>query len=142
MAKYVKKSQRFKLDGLKVRDGKKSLEVHVTSRDIAKGVPHDPCRCAFAKALMRTTGAQQARVHSSRIYLEQNGVYRRYLVTKGMTEQLELFDRTGDMGEGVYEIVPVPPSQKLQTTFEPTGKGAPRGPRRLLKRDRPAYRSA
>jgi hypothetical protein len=52
-------------------------------------------------------------VNPTRTYVEHNGVYLRYFTPVGVKEQIELFDRTGKMGPGVYTIKPVAPTHKF-----------------------------
>jgi hypothetical protein len=138
----MKRHQRSKVDGYPVVDATKPLEVHVTQRDIRKGKP-SACDCAFAVAIRRTYGAERVRVNASRVYVEQGGVYRRYRTPEGMFEQIELFDRTGDMGPGVYTIPVMSPSHALGVVYY-----SRRRPRLgshdmhpLKKRDRPIYKA-
>lgn len=129
-----------KVDGLPVRDAKTPLEVHVRMKHIRKGKP-DPCACAFALALMEEHDAARARVHSSRVFVEHDGQYLRFLTPPGMTDQLELFDKTGKMGPGVYTLPVVPPSLRLGVDGPRTrsNRGPSRGPARLFMRERPKY---
>jgi hypothetical protein len=129
-----------KVDGLPVRDADTPLEVHVRMKHIRKGKP-DPCACAFALALMEEHNAERARVHCSRVFVEHNGEYLRYRTPPGMTDQLELFDKTGKMGPGVYTITVVPPSLRLgaDRPRESSKRGSSHGPARLFMRERPKY---
>lgn len=106
-------SQKDRVDGYKVEDADAAFEVHVTERDLARGKKKSPLACAIAVAIKRTTGAKQARVNPYRIYVEHDGVYLRFKTPAGIREQVELFDRTGKMGTGIFTIPLVSPSQRL-----------------------------
>lgn len=126
------------VDGLLVEDAAHPIDIEVTEMDIAKGRP-DPCECAFAVAIMRITGAKRARVQASRVYYEKGGKYMRLQVPQGMRAQLELFDRTGKMGPGVYTIPVVSESHALGTNHDKTGKGSLQSPPLMRKRVKVNY---
>jgi hypothetical protein len=93
-------------------------------------------------AIRRIYSAKHVRVNASKIYVERRGVLMRMRTPPGLLEQIELFDRTGDMGPGVYTIPLVSPAQALGTVHRsgrpPSLKGNHLRP--LKKRDRPVYR--
>lgn len=138
--KRYRKADR-KVDGYPVVDADGPLDVHVTQRDINKGRP-DACSCAFVVALKRTYGAKHGRVNASRTYVEQDGVLLRFRTPNGIFEQIELFDRTGDMGPGIYTLPPMNPADRLDAprrkyeALKLTIRPAP-----LAKRARPVYRA-
>ena len=115
MSKRVSKSV-HKLDGLQVYDTDEPIEFELTEQDISRGKKKDPLKCGFAIALQREFDAKQVRVNPSRTYVEHNGVYLRYFTPVGVKEQIELFDRTGKMGPGVYTVKPMPPALRFGAT--------------------------
>jgi hypothetical protein len=128
-----------KVDGYAVVDGERPLEVHVKQADINRGKP-SACDCAIAVAIRREHGAKHVRVNATKIYIERSGVLHRYRTPPGIFDQIELFDRTGQMGPGIYTIPPVPESNRLGAEFRGVaGPHARRSPP-LKKRDRPVYR--
>jgi hypothetical protein len=139
MARRNRRIGKRKVDGYPVIDAATPLEVHVQQRDINRGRP-SACECAIAKAIMRETGAQHVRVNATRIFIEKNGVLHRYKTPRGIFEQIELFDRTGDMGPGVYTIPPIDPAHALGAVFKSERAPGLRNVKPLKKRDRPIYR--
>ena len=133
---------RHRVDGYPVEDASKPLEVRITQRDISRGKP-SACECAIAVAIKRIYGAKHVRVNATKIYVERRGRLLRLRTPKGILEQIELFDRTGDMGPGVYTIPLVSPAHALGTVHRSDRPPGLRGHhlRPLRKRDRPIYKS-
>jgi hypothetical protein len=101
------------------------------------------CECAIAMAIKCIYGAKHVRVNATKIYVERRGRLLRLRTPKGIFEQIELFDRTGDMGPGVYTIPPVSPAHALGTVHKSDRPSGLRGHhlRPLKKRDRPVYKA-
>jgi len=128
-----------KLDGYHVVDANRILEFNVTQRDVNKGKP-SACECAIAVAIMRELGAKRVRVNATRAYVERNGKYVRYKVPRGLLEQIELFDSRGDMGTGVFQLVPFSESSRLGVRHRSDNPPGTNTYRALKKRDRPIYK--
>jgi len=102
----------MKINGLPVKDGKRTIELLVTERDVKRATVKDPTNCAAAVACKRALGASEARVHVGRTYLRFNGHWERYLTSHPLRSEIIAFDRGGKFEAGTYKLVKMQPSRK------------------------------
>jgi hypothetical protein len=103
----------MKIAGVQVQDAKAPLTVEVTREDIKGASTKKPEACAVARAIVRETGAEAARVHLSRTYVKRNGSWRRYYTPNDVRSEVVAFDRGGKFEPGAYALMPMPPSARL-----------------------------
>ena len=109
------------IDGLPVLDGKRTLVIHVTRRDIRGASPRDPSDCAVARACRRELDVLEARVHLSRTYLRTNDTnWLRYVTPKAIRDELIAFDRGGRFEPVETALRPIWPSE-VQGTKRKSG---------------------
>ena len=106
------KRRHMKINGLPVKDGRKTIELLVTSGDIKRSTVKDPTNCAAAVACRRDFGASEARVHIGRTYLRFNGHWERYTTSPRLRAEIVAFDRGGKFQPGTYQLKKMQPSRK------------------------------
>ena len=102
----------MKIEGLPVKDAKKSAILHITPTDVKKGKVKDPSGCAAALACIRDLGASDAHVHVGRTYLRFNGHWTRYNTSQALRAEIVAFDRGGKFEPGEYRLIKIEPSRK------------------------------
>lgn len=102
----------MKINGLPVTDASKKLAVHITKRDVSLGATKDPGGCAAARAIVRQTGCQQARVHIGRTYIKFDNKWVRYATPPALRSEIVAFDRGGDFEPGDYTLHAIPPAKQ------------------------------
>lgn len=102
----------MKIEGLPVKDAKKSVALHITAADVKKGKIKNPSSCAAAVACVRSLGATEAHVHIGRTYLRFNGHWQRYLTSAALRAEVVAFDRGGKFEPGEYHLIKIQPSRK------------------------------
>ncbi len=102
--------KRMKINGLPVKNGKKSILLHITDSDVKKGKVKNPMGCAAAIACTRSLGASEARVHVGRTYLRYNGHWERYMTSDALRSEIVSFDRGGKFEPGDYMLLKLQPS--------------------------------
>lgn len=112
------------IGGLKIADATCPLTVHITARDIKGGRTKTPSNCAAARALVRETGCEEARVHIGRTYLKRGGKWVRYLTPRDLRDEIISFDRGGSFEPGKFTLKAVPTWLR-----SPHGKARPEGSR-------------
>lgn len=124
-----KKSQPIMtIDGLPVKDARKSVILHVTTGDIRKAKVKDPSACAAALACKRDLGAKEAQIHKSRTYLRFNGHWTRYLTPASLQAEIVAFDRGGRFEPGEHRLTKMAPSRPFNKKTGPRKtKGKLRG---------------
>lgn len=117
--KKAKNGNTLKVDGngdwLVVTDATADLYVFVTEGDIACATPHDPVRCAIAKALRRTVGdeAAAAEIHRTMAYVKARNddgawYWLRFWLPEKTRRLIAEFDRTKTANPGGYRLQAVP----------------------------------
>lgn len=116
------------LNGMRVRDAKRTMRLVITADDVAKSDKKDPTHCAAACALLRQH-LDEVRVHLSRIYTRKGKVWTRYITPRSMRQEIISFDRGGTFEPGVYILNKPQPTKSL-------GKGTGSGKRGKKKSKR------
>lgn len=119
------------IDGLPVKDAKKSVILAITAGDVKKGKVKDIGSCAAAVACKRQLGATEAHVHKTRTYLRYNGHWERYMTPQSLQAEIVAFDRGGKFEPGEHRLTKMAPSRPL---------GKKSGPRRDKGKKRQGYR--
>lgn len=101
----------LKIEGLPVRDAKKSVMLAITDGDVKKGKVKSPAGCAAAVACKRQLGATEAHVHKSRTYLRFNGHWVRYMTPQSLQAEIIAFDRGGKFEPGEHRLTKIQPSR-------------------------------
>lgn len=101
----------LKIEGKKVKDAKKRLQITITPQDVKYGAKKDANFCAAAMALMRQEGCDEAKVHATRTYVKKAGQWFRYETPPALRSEVVAFDRGGTFEPGEYELIPPRPSQ-------------------------------
>lgn len=107
-----KKIRHQKINGLPVKDGKKSISIMVTPQDIKRAHVKDPTMCVAALACRRELGCTEARVHIGRTYLRFNGHWDRYITSPNLRTEIVSFDRGGKFTPGEYALLKMQPSRR------------------------------
>lgn len=107
-----KKIRHQKINGLPVKNGKKSISIEVTDRDVKNATMKDPTNCVAAVACRRDLGCTEARVHVGRTYLRFNGHWERYLTSKNLRDEIIAYDRGGRFIPGEYVLMKMTPTKR------------------------------
>ena len=103
----------LEIDGLPVKDAKKSIRLEIMREDIANARKKDSNCCAVAKACTRGLNVKAVKVHLTRLYLNTDGkCFTRYIVSGAMRSEIIAFDRGGRFQPGMYNLA-VPDKTKL-----------------------------
>lgn len=95
----------MEINGKKVVDARKPVEIHITQRDALVGANKNPSGCAAALAAKRDiAGCVSARVHIGCVYIEQKNHWVRYLTPKALRTEIVAFDRGGSFQPGDYVL--------------------------------------
>lgn len=128
----------LKIDGLPVKDGKKSIVISISDRDVKNGTLKKPNSCAAALCCKRELGATEAHVHTSRVYLRFNGHWQRYLTSAALRAEIVAFDRGGRFEPGEYRLIRMQPSRQNDVSrTKKRGKGKKRQPYHMVTNVRP-----
>lgn len=111
------KGKVMRINGLPVVDAKRSIVLHITAQDIAKGKTKKPDSCAAALACKRQLGCTEVRVHVGRTYVRFNGKWHRYLTSQDLRTEIVAFDRGGKFEPGNYKLLKMQPSRKKDKKF-------------------------
>ncbi len=106
-----KKIRHQKINGLPVRNGKRSISIMVTPQDVKKAQVKDPTSCVAAIACRRELGCTEARVHIGRTYLRFNGHWDRYHTSPNLRSEIISYDRGGKFLPGEYVLRKMQPSK-------------------------------
>lgn len=101
------------IDGKKVKDGKRGVDLVITAADVREGRKRKPDCCAAALACMRQLKAPRALVHLSRVYIERPKFWERLMTPSNLRTEIVSFDRGHKFSEGTYTLAPVYESVKL-----------------------------
>lgn len=102
----------MKINGKKVVDATKSIEIKISKADTIKGASKDPGACAAARAAKRLPNCISARVHLGRVYIEHKDKWVRYKTGDALRSEVIVFDRGGSFEPGTYQINPPAPSDR------------------------------
>jgi hypothetical protein len=95
----------LEIDGLPVKDAKKSIRLEIMREDIANARKKNPNCCAVAKACTRGLNVKAVKVHLTRLYLNTDGkCFTRYIVGGAMRSEIIAFDRGGKFQPGMYNL--------------------------------------
>lgn len=122
------------INGLPIHDATKTIEIHITPRDILHAKRKQPASCAAAKCAVRTIDhVSDARIHLHCAYLLIGNTWRRYRTSLALRTELIAFDRGGKFMPGLYLLGAVPLSQRAnRKSGSSKNKNRPgKSPRRL-----------
>jgi len=95
----------LEIDGLPVKDAKKSIRIEIMREDIVNARKKDSTCCAVAKACKRGLNVKAVKVHLTRLYLNTDGkCFTRYIVSGAMRSEIIAFDRGGKFMPGMYNL--------------------------------------
>jgi len=98
-----------KIGEVKISNSHKGLRFKIGKADIENGQPNDPCNCAAARALKRTTGAKEVFVFRDVTYIyPKNNEPMRYHTSRALRLETIVFDRNGNFYPGEYDLEPMP----------------------------------
>lgn len=100
----------MEINGKKVINATKNLEIHIQPKDIDSAKTKDPGACAAALALCREYDCSQARVHLSVTYLEYKPHWVRYVTPDSLGREIVAIDRGGQFFPGTHTLKKIPPS--------------------------------
>ena len=116
---------------LEVKNSARQLRIDVTPNDIKKGKKLDPTSCAVAQCLLRSTNAEEVRVHRGVTYLKVGKVWQKYITSSAVRMETIIFDRGGTFMPGEYDLRPVPLSMLVPKKKSNGSKG--RGPKEAAR---------
>lgn len=103
-----------KIDGLPVKDAKKSIRILVTKKDIKKGKRKTVAGCPVANACCDNAKVLEARVHISRVYLRiDDKCWLRYIVPKNLRDNIAKFDNGSQFTSGTFTLTKAWPSEVI-----------------------------
>lgn len=122
------------INGLKVVDAEESVILRITNADIAKATKKNQRTCAAAIACMRQLHAKEVRVHLGRTYVRFGKIWRRYITSGALRDEIVAFDRGGTFRPGEFALHKIQPHRKLDKRWnaEKRRKYA----RRIIKKHR------
>lgn len=128
----------LQIDGLPVKDARKSVVITISDRDVKNGTLKKPNSCAAALCCKRELGATEAHVHTSRVYLRFNGHWQRYLTSAALRSEIVAFDRGGRFEPGEYRLIKMQPSRENdQNRAKKRGSGKKRQAYHVIQNVRP-----
>jgi hypothetical protein len=102
------------INGLPVKDGRRTLVLQITQADIAAGQSRKPDCCAAAQACVNHLKVLEARVHLSRIYLRfDDKQWFRYETPLPLRQEIIAFDRGGKFEPLDVKLKPCPASERI-----------------------------
>lgn len=126
---------------LPIINAKKPAVLHITKADLKQASRHrkDPTWCVIACAARRELGAENVRIHLSRMYILQGTKWLRYMTPKSLRGEIIAFDRGGDFSPGEFWLAPPAPSKQTgrQQGSDKTEYMKPRNPRHITENVRP-----
>jgi hypothetical protein len=121
----------MKIDGLRVVDAVRPLDVEIKEMDCRKGQVKDPGACAAARAIIRKLHVSQARVHLGRTYVKRGQHWIRYMTPASLGREITAFDRGADFEPGTYRFSAPPKTARLGYRME-GGEKSKKGGRRAV----------
>lgn len=128
---------------LPIVNARKPLVLHITKSDLSTASRHrrDPTWCVIACAARREFGAEDVRIHLSRIYIRKENRWLRFMTPKALRSEIVAFDRGGTFVPGEFWLSPPQPSRKPGRQGSDKSKPAvymkPRNPRHNTEDVRP-----
>lgn len=109
-----RKTQELKIDGLPVEDAKNPITINISQLDIPRSKAKNPEACVAANACKRVLGAEEARVHLSRVFLRMPGAKKwlRLKTPAALRGEIIAYDRGGRFATGEYKLDPLSASDK------------------------------
>ncbi len=102
----------MRINGYAVQDAKRKMVIHVTDYDVREGAKKNSNACAAARAIMRESGCDLAKVHANRTYIKRGTKWYRYQTPNSLTKEIVAFDRGGTFEPGEYTLIPLKASQR------------------------------
>lgn len=103
-----------KIGSKPVEEAKSPLHISITAEDVKKGSRKAPDACAAALACKKLPGVVNARVHSSRVYIETPKKWVVYHTPVNLTKEIVAFDRGGKFYPGEFNLAAPPPSDTVE----------------------------
>lgn len=127
---------------LPIVNAKKPLVLHITKGDLRSAEQNrkDPNWCVIACAARREFGADDVKIHLSRIYIRRGQKWQRFVTSKALRSEIIAFDRGGTFAPGEFWLSPPPPSKQRggqQGSAKPPSYMRPRNPRHNTEDVRP-----
>lgn len=101
------------IDGIQVKDAKKSLRVDLVGIACRAPKRGHPRYCFAAKKLKNALHAEDVIVSRRNTYILSKGIYWRYMTTQALRTQEIAFDQTGDFFDAEYTIRAPSGAEKL-----------------------------
>lgn len=124
-----------KINGMKIVDAKKPLEVSIKPADVRKAGVQNPATCAVAQAICRGPNMAEARVHISRTYVRSEGAktWQRFMTPQNLRTEIVAFDKGAPKAfnvENTYKLTPSRPATGFQQgSYKGQTKPKQRGPK-------------
>ncbi len=96
----------MKINGKRVVDARKNLELHIQKRDIAGAAKKRHESCAAARAIVRELHAMSALVGRSKTYVEFSKGWVRYSTPTSLRLAVMVFDKGGTFEPDTYILRP------------------------------------
>src|SRR5262249_7453469 len=109
IARYSKET------GKRVTESLVPLTLIVEKKDTNGAKRLSPSSCGFAKACIRQVdGVESVHFYRSTAYLEYTDRLVKYALTPAMRQEINTFDRTGEIAPGTYYLKPITNGVSLQ----------------------------
>ena len=96
----------------RIENAKRAIVLQITPADIKAAKPKDPEFCVIACAARRQFGAEDVRIHLSRVYIRRSNRWLRYMTGSALRRELIVFDRHGSFAPGDYYLAAITPSRQ------------------------------
>lgn len=105
--------KKLMFEGLPVREGKRPVRISPTTADKKRAKKGDPACCVAAECLKRTHALDDVRVYRSRVLMRPSGKQHwvRLAAPNSLSEEIRIFDRTGEFSGKSFLCKPLQPSQ-------------------------------
>jgi hypothetical protein len=100
-------------EGLPVKEPKRPIRIVPTREDKKAAKRGDPACCVAAQCLKRTHALEDVRVYRSRVMTRPKGknFWNRYVAPPTLSEEIRIFDSTGEFSGKSYQCNPLTPSK-------------------------------
>lgn len=100
-------------EGLPVKEPKRAITIVPTTADKKAAKRGDPACCVAAQCLKRTHMLEDVRVYRSRVMTRPKGknFWNRYLAPPSLSEEIRIFDASGEFSGKSYKCHPLNPAQ-------------------------------
>lgn len=107
--------KKMMFEGLPVREAKRAIRIIPTNADKKRAKRGDPACCVAAMCLKRTHMLADVRVYRSRILSQPAGkkYWLRHEAPAGLSEEIRIFDATGEFTGKEFLCKPLSPSRRL-----------------------------